>query len=69
MFNVILEVRSDMVYSRDVSRQLRTLGLELVVHDEYSELGALGLTLCFGQGFQFTLDVLPQFRNCVTLSS
>ena len=45
------------MYAREVGGELCEFGLELVVHDEDGELGALRVALSFGQSLEGALNV------------
>ena len=59
--------RRRRAHSRYLARERRELGLELVVHDEHGELGALRGALALGQALELALDVLLELGHGVAV--
>lgn len=55
--------REEEVCARELSREFSEFGLELVVHDKDSELGALCIALGLGKGLKGTFDVRLQLAH------
>ena len=57
---------ADVVYAREVRGEFRKFGLELVVHHEDGELGALRVALRLGKSLEGAFDVRLELAHGVT---
>ena len=56
----------EIVYAREVGRELRKFGFELVVHDEDGKLGSLRVALRLGQSLEGAFNVRLELAHGIT---